>query len=246
MNSLNQRSGVHITCILATSVLCVFLASVMAQKGFSNGLFKKRPSVVLQASVASITYPCGPGSLSSSGSCPSTADLQVELRAIAKDFNKQLLYAYTVTGGRVVGEGSKVTWDLSGAWPGFYTATVEVQDNKKHRALSSVIVKIMNCPDCVHSFMCPTILVTCYDKVRSGTSITCKVVVSGSSDPITYDWSVRDSSGEDLSGRISGTGASISIPTNGLGGKSVYTKVEVKGLDPSCWRTASSSTVVKP
>jgi len=245
MNFLKQRPGLRIVSLSATSLLCVVLASVMAQQGLSNGLLKKKPSVELQASTKLITYPCAPDWHSLSGSCPSN-DFQVALTSIAKDFNKQPLYAYTVAGGRVVGEGSKVNWDLSGVAPGFYTATVEVQDNKKHRALSSVIVKIMNCSDCVDSFMCPPILVTCYDEVRAGTPVTCKVVVGPWSDPITYEWSARDSSGADLSGRISGRGTSISIPTNGLGGENVTATVEVKGLHPSCWRTASGSTAVKP
>jgi hypothetical protein len=81
-----------------------------------------------------------------------------------------------------------VTWDLSTVRPGIYTATVEVQDNKKHRALSSVIVKPLFCGDCVDSFMCPPILVTCYDEVKAGTPITCKFLVVGpSSDLITYE-----------------------------------------------------------
>jgi len=246
MNFFKQRLGLRIVSLSATSLLCLFLASVMAPQGLSNGWLKKKPSVVLQASTTTITYPCAPNWHSRSGSCPSTADLQVDLTAIAKDFNKQPLYAYTVAGGRVVGEGSKVTWDLSGLWPGFYTATVEVQDNKKHRILSSVIVKIVHCYDCVDAFMCPPILVTCYDEVMAGTPVTCKVWVGPWPDPITYEWSARDSSGVDRSGRISGRDTSISIPTNGLGGKSVYATVEVNGLDPSCGRTASSSTIVKP
>lgn len=246
MNSLKKRLGLRTSALSATSLLCVLLASAMAPQGLSKGLLKRKPSVVLQASKTLITFPCPPDDHSSSGSCPSTFDFQVALTAIAKDFNKLLLYTYTVAGGRVVGEGSKVTWDLSGAGPGIYAATVEIQDNKKHRALSSVTLKIVNCADCVDCCMCPPILVTCYDEVRAGTPITCKVWVGPWPDPITYEWSALDSSGADLSGSISGRGPSISIPTNGLGGKSVYTKVEVKGLDPSCSPTASSSTVVKP
>jgi hypothetical protein len=245
MNFLKQRSGLRIVSLSATSLLCVLLASLLAQKGSSNGLLKKKSSVVLQASTTLITYPCAPDWHRVSGSCPSN-DFQVALMSIAKDFHKQPLYAYTVGVGRVVGEGSKVTWDLSGVGPGIYTATVEVQDDRKHRALSSVIVKIENCGDCVDSFMCPPIVVTCYDEVKAGTPITCKVVVGPSSDLITYEWSARDSSGEDLSGRISRRGTSISIRTDGLGGQNIRATVEVKGLDPSCSGTATSSTVVKP
>jgi hypothetical protein len=250
MNFLKQRSGLRIISLSVMSLLCVLLASMMAQKGSSNGLLKKKPSVVLQASTTLLTYPCGPDYHSVSRSCPSTVDFQVALTSLAKDFNKLPVYGYTVAGGRVVGEGNQVTWDLSGVAPGIYTATVEVQDNKKHRALSSVNVTIMSCGDCVDSWMCPTIVVSCYDEVKAGTPVTCKVVLGPWSDMITYlityEWSACDSSGEDLSGRISGRGTSISIPTTGLGGKTITAMVEVKGLHPSCGRTASGSTVVKP
>jgi hypothetical protein len=246
MNFLKQRSGLRIVSLSATSLLCVLLASIMAQQGLSNGLLKKKPSVVLQASTALVTLPCPEDWHSTSRSCPATADLQVALTSIAKDFNKQPRFAYTVAAGRIVGEGSKVTWDLSEVGPGIYTATVEVQDNNKHRALSSVIVKIVNCSDCVESLMCPPIVVTCYDEVKAGTPITCKVVVGPWPDPITYEWSARDSSGEDLSERISGRGTSISIRTDGLDGQNVTATVEVKGLRSYCSGTATSSTVVKP
>jgi hypothetical protein len=247
MNFLKQRSGLRIISLSSTLLLCVLLASVMTQKGSSNGLLKNKPSVVLQASTTKFTYPCPPDGRSISGSCPSTADLQVALTSTARDFNKQPVYAYTVTAGRVVGEGSKVTWDLNGVWPGTYTATVEVQDNKKHHALSSVMVKIENCSDCVIcNSPCPPLVVTCYDQVMAGTPITCKLAMRPLVDSATYQWSVQASSGEDLSERIGGRGTSISIPTNGLAGQTVYVRVEVKGLDPSCGRTASGSTVVKP
>jgi hypothetical protein len=141
-----------------------------------------------------------------------------------------------------------VTWDLSEAGPGIYAATVEVQDNKKHRAVSTVNVTVQLCGDCVDEWPCPVILVTCYDQVKAGTPITCKVVVGASSrsNPITYEWSARDSSGEDISGRISVRGTYISIPTNGLASHTVYTTVKVNGLDPSCSVVASGSTAVKP
>ena len=63
------------------------------------------------------------------------------LTAVAKGFSKPT-YSYNVGGGRIIGEGSNVTWDLYDAGPGFYRAIVEVQDNKKHRAVSSVDVKV--------------------------------------------------------------------------------------------------------
>ncbi|MDX6442997.1 MAG: hypothetical protein QOH71_71 [Blastocatellia bacterium] len=246
MNLLKQRSSLRIISHSATSLLCVLLASVVAQKGSSNGLLKEKPSVVLQASKTLIMFPCPPSGRSISGSCPTTTDLQVPLTSTARGFNKELVYAYTVSGGRVVGEGSKVTWDLNEVWPGTYTATVEVHDNKKH-ALSSVMVKMENCSDCViDDFPCPVLVIACYDQVKAGTLAVCTVRMSPASNLVTYEWSVTTSSGEDLSQRISKRSGSISIPTNGLVGQTVYVRVEVKGLDPSCGQTVSSSTVVKP
>lgn len=248
MSVLKQRSVIRTTSLGATALLCVLLASVMAENGSSNGLLKKKPSVVLQASKASITFPCPPGFHSSS--CPSTFDLQVPLTATADGFNKQDRYTYTVSGGRVIGEGSKVSWNFDGVGPGRYTATVEVHDNKKHRALSSVIVTILNCGDCVNIEPCPTLVVNCYDQVKAGTVGVCKVVMGSFSNLVshivTYEWSVNASSGEDLSERITSRGTSISIPTNGLAGQTVYVRVTVKGLDPSCSGTVTGSTVVKP
>jgi hypothetical protein len=83
MNFLKQRPGLRITFLLATSVFCVLLASVMAPQGLSNGLLKRKLSVVLQASTTLITYPCAPDWHSSSRTtCPSTADFQVALTAL--------------------------------------------------------------------------------------------------------------------------------------------------------------------
>jgi hypothetical protein len=246
MDFPNQPSGLRIISLSATSLLCVLLGSVLVQKGSSNGALKKKPSVVLQASATKIMYPCPPDFYNISRSCPSTADLRVELTSIPKDFSKQPAYAYTVAAGRVVGEGSKVTWDLSAVRPGLYTATVEVHDNKKHRALSSVSVTITNCEDCIDRWLCPTVVVDCYDQVKAGTLAVCTVRMQPSSNLVSYEWSVNASSGEDLSERISRRGPSISIPTNGLAGQTVYVKVTVKGLGPSCSGTTLGSTVVKP
>src|SRR5581483_459383 len=150
--------------------------------------------------------------------------------------------------GASSGEGSRVTWDLNGVEPGLYTAAVEVHDNQKHGASSTMTLTIQACSDCViPDFPCPLIAVTCYDEVKSGPPITCKVAIGPSTrpSPVTFAWFARDSDGEDLSKRITSRGEYVSITTYGLAGKTVYVRVELKGLDPSCNATASGSTVVK-
>ncbi len=39
-----------------------------------------------------------------------------------------LTYAYTVSGGKIIGTGSRVVWDLTGVLPGKYTITAAVDD----------------------------------------------------------------------------------------------------------------------
>src|SRR2546423_1361819 len=97
MNLLKHSVGPRIISLSSIPLLCVLLITVVAQRGLSKGLLTRKPSVELQASTTKITYPCPPDFLSISRSCPSTADLQVGLTSIAKDFNKQPSYVYTVT-----------------------------------------------------------------------------------------------------------------------------------------------------
>jgi len=246
MKFLRLSSSLRTVFIFGAPVLGVLLPAVMAKPEVSNALVGNKPSVVLQASKTSITYPCPPSWHSTSRSCPTTVDMQVPLTTVVKGFSRPT-FSYNVGGGRIIGEGSNVTWDLSEARPGFYRAIVEVQDSKKHRALSFVDVKAGFCDDCVNSEPCPAPVLRCYNEVRAGTPITCKIEIGprGDPGPLTFEWSARDSSGGDLGERVSARGSYVSIRTDGLGGQSVTATVEIKGLDPSCPRTLSGSTVVR-
>jgi hypothetical protein len=227
-------------------LLGVLLTSVLSPQASSNALLGRKPSVELRTSNTVITLPCPPGACSSS--CPLISDFRIPLAALAEGFRERAVYAYSVGAGRILGQGSKVTWELSGVGPGLYTATVEVTEGKRH-ASASVTVKIQLCADCNPDCygMCPTLSVICYNQVKAGTPITCKAVITGARlNGITYQWSSRDSDDNDLSASMSKQGEYVLIPTKGLGGKAVITTVEVKELDSSCGRTASSVTLVKP
>jgi hypothetical protein len=82
--------------------------------------------------------------------------------------------------------------------------------------------------------------VSCPSDVDLGSPITFTASVSGDAS-ITYNWSV--SAGTISSGQ--GT-SSITVDTAGLGGQTVTATVELGGLDPSCSRTASCTTGIKP
>ena len=196
------------------------------------------PTVSVSSSSASITLPCPPGT--SSTTCTASATRSVDLTASASDpDNDTLLFTWSVTGGRLTGEGrGPIVWDLSGANPGTYTATVEVNDGNNHTAMGSTTVTIAECTNCVPP--CPTISVSCPTDVKLGDPITFTASMSGDMN-VTYNWSV--SAGTISSGQ--GT-SSISVDTTGLGGQTVTATVEIGGLDPSCSRTASCTTGVIP
>lgn len=242
MSSVNHgfRPG-----IIKIVLLSLVLAAAIVEVGAWNDLARKQPSVELRASRNLITYPCPPCMHSISRSCPTDFDPRVHLLATVDGFNKEVDYSYSVTGGQVVGEGREVIWDLSNRPPGFYKATVEAHDKKRH-ANGSAVMTIANCGDCVTGDChCPAIAVYCYDTVKAGTAITCKVMMTGAHSR-TFDWSARTSNGESLSARLRNNGEYISIPTDDLAGRTVYVTVDVSGLDPTCNRSASGSTVVKP
>lgn len=53
----------------------------------------------------------------------------VEVTTVAVDPENDILtYNYTVTGGRIIGAGAKVEWDMTGVRPGTYTITAGVDD----------------------------------------------------------------------------------------------------------------------
>ena len=199
------------------------------------------PSVTsVTPSISSILRPCPPGT--SSPNCTPT-DSTVTLVANATDpENDQLLYTWSVTGGRLTGEGRQVTWDLTGVADGTFTATVEVNDGNQHTASGSTTVTVAVCPGCVAPPPpCPTVNVSCPSEVEAGQPITFTATVAGEGAPTpTFNWSV--SAGTISSGQGTST---ITVDTAGVA-QSVTATVTVGGVDPSCNATSSCTTGVKP
>jgi hypothetical protein len=63
--------------------------------------------------------------------------------------NDVLTYIYKVSGGKIIGQGSRVLWDLSDVKPGTYTITAGIDDGagiKSEMTTKTVVIK--ECPDC--------------------------------------------------------------------------------------------------
>src|SRR5260370_36426921 len=111
-------------------------------------------TVSTSASSASNSTPCTEGQ--SSDTCTPSTSWQIQLMADGRDpDNDTLVYTWTVTGGKISGEGKNVTWDLTGAIGGTYTATVEVNDGSRPTAHDAKTVPLAPCTGC-HPPPCPT------------------------------------------------------------------------------------------
>lgn len=186
-------------------------------------------SVDLSATV--ITLPCRPGYRSTSGSCnDSVKTISVTTHASDPE-NDVLTYNYTVSGGRVVGTGANVQWDLSSAQVGTYTITTGVDDGCGVCGKTDTrTIKVQECPDCVviSTCSCPPLSVSGPSGVTNpGDAMTFTASAGGD---VTYNWSV--SAGTIESGQ--GT-PSISVRTTpDMAGSNVTATVKIGGTDPAC------------
>lgn len=175
----------------------------------SPALPNKPPTVVL--SVGAVTK----GSLdvvreSASTICPGD---KVALTAAATDPDgDSLVYRWTTTGGKVVGEGANASFDASGLAPGEYTVTVEVDDGCGGAAYDTKTLRVTACPPQTVCF--DANLKASADKATAdaGEKITISTAgVTGGRNygAVTYQWATS-------AGRITGSGTRVTLDTTGV------------------------------
>ncbi|MCS6874924.1 MAG: hypothetical protein NZM17_09640 [Pyrinomonadaceae bacterium] len=192
-----------------------------------------------------VTLPCPPGFRPREGQT-GCGEQTVSVRTTAVDpENDVLTYNYTVSGGRIVGQGANVTWDLTGVRPGTYTITVGVDDGCGVCGKTQTrTVEVREC-ECERVCECPSsITVSGGGVVRPGEIMTFTAnVVGGTQETVTYNWTVSQ-------GRIiSGQGTSvIRVSTEGLERTNITARVTIGGLCENCPNTAeeTGSVTEKP
>ena len=193
----------------------------------------------LTLSDTEIKLPCKPGYVPTEGqACADNTQISIQTSASDPE-NDVLTYNYTVSGGRIVGTGANVTWDVSGLAPGTYTITAGVDDGCGLCGKTETkTITIADC-ECKLACECPTISVTGPAGITNpGDTMTFTANVSGGSQAsITYNWSVTGGTIE------SGQGTpSITVRTTREEANSNLTAtVDIGGTDPSCNCTTTAS-----
>ena len=212
-----------------------------------QGPVLNQPANVEAVSLSSreVVLGCKAGFKPKSGeSCPDGTTISVATRAADAE-NDVLTYNYTVSGGRIVGQGANVTWDLSGLRPGTYTITAGVDDGCGFcgKAVSETVT-VRDC-NCEAICSCPSLDVSGGGVVQPGQSMIFTANMAGGTPAtVTYNWSV--SAGRIASGQ--GT-SSITVDTTGLSNTNVTATVNISNPCPTanCRTTASETgSVAEP
>lgn len=223
-----KRTAAVLCVLLLAAMGLVFTSTRAAQTGAQATPTPPQyqpPTIKLDADAQVVTL------------CPdaeSMANPRVRLKATGySPEGKPLRYRWTVSGGRLEGDGTDVVWDLSDAQPGVYNAAVTIEsgpvDNPLCTAFTSTKVVVRNCPP--PRPVCPNVSIYCPDVQQAGTPVTFTASLSGGTPGVTpvYNWVV--SAGKILSGQGTST---ITVDTAGLAGQPLTATVEVAGYNLEC------------
>jgi hypothetical protein len=185
----------------------------------------------LTVSDSEIKGGCPAGQVPKEGqTCNESTSVTVSTTAVDPE-NDVLTYNYTVSGGRIVGTGANVSWDLSGVQPGTYTITAGVDDGCGLCGKTQTqTVNVVAC-DCEVRCACPTLSVSGpAGTTPPGETMTFTATAAGGTTDVTYNWSV--SAGTIESGQ--GTPSIVVRTTSEMAGSSVTATVDIGGLPANC------------
>jgi hypothetical protein len=189
-----------------------------------------------------VIIPCPPG-MQQSKEKACDGDNLIKIKTSAVNPRAALLvYYYTVSGGRIIGKGAEVSWDLSGVRPGTYTVTAAVgEESESITKTQTATVEVRQCK-CIYVDACPVITVSpSPETVKAGESVDFSASVSGKSNAnLTYNWSV--SAGEITEGQ--GTPRIKVKTTPEMADTNLTASVEISGdAVASICQTSAAATV---
>lgn len=213
--------------VLAVNIFAANVFAQKAQKVRAETVAYEPPTLSLSASPSAIRLCGGEGT-----------PALVRLDAVATSPDKNpISYRWTTDVGRIQGNGSVVTWDLSGVRPGYYRAFLEIDTGNGDllcKAFASTAI-LVECPP-LPPPPCPTVSISCPTKFEVGEQLTFNSSLSGSlgNVPTIYNWTV--SSGRIIEGQ--GT-SSIKVDTTGLAGQTLTAILSMGGYNLDCSASCS-------
>lgn len=185
--------------------------------------------------------PCPPGRITPE-ECGDGSLIKVKI-SVVNSRSDELLYQYTVSGGRIIGKGTNVMWDLSGVSEGVYTITVGVAEGSEMAAKTQTeTVHVKQC-NCRFVDACPaTEISTPTGSIKAGKTVIFAAKISGiEPSDISYNWTV--SAGKIIKGQ--GTSKIKVKTTRDMAGSSLTAIVEPHGtgIGSFCETDRSSGTV---
>ncbi len=168
---------------------------------------------------------------------------KVDLRATASDPDGDaLVYAWSSSGGRVIGDGASTVFDTTGLAPGDYTITVEVNDGCGCMAFDSKTIRVTNCPPLTVCFGPNLDLSVDKSSVEAGEKIspTTPGITGGRNyGTVSYEWTTS-------AGTINGSGTSATLDTTGVtGGTTIEVTVKAISEVGNCSASGTARTSVK-
>ncbi|HEX8286927.1 MAG TPA: hypothetical protein VF556_02970, partial [Pyrinomonadaceae bacterium] len=186
-----------------------------------------------------VTLPCATGFRPRAGvTCSDDMSVNVTTTAVDPE-NDVLTYNYTVSGGRVVGQGANVSWDLTGVRPGTYTITAGVDDGCGvcgQTQTQTITVAECDCEAIPPPCECPSLTVTGpAEAVEPGGTMTFTANVSGGNqENFTFEWTVS-------AGTIESGQGSRSITVRAPQSGNVTATVNIRSTNAACECPASAS-----
>jgi hypothetical protein len=177
--------------------------------------------------------------------CTEAGPPQVRLNARASSSGgSPIRYRWSTSAGRINGDGSAVTWDLSGLAPGYYKAFVDIETGSSGgecSAFSALSVLVKACPP--PRPVCPNIEIICPTSIVIDQPLTFSSRLSSAFPtlPPFYSWSV--SAGSIIEGQGTNT---IRVDTTGLSGQTVKATLRMGGYTIDCSASCAVSIPIPP
>lgn len=170
-----------------------------------------------------------PGARSSDSYC-SKEQMIVDVTTATKAEYSDLTYYYAVTGGKIVGTGANVKWDLIDEGPGTYSITVGIGRDNVIKGKTATTTLVKRWCECDPGFCeCGTLSIEGPGSAKPGDTIVVTATVRGGPD-VTYKWMIPAGT---ILNDPRGSSIMVKIPADFK--EPLFTAtVELSGTDPAC------------